>query len=136
MAGNSFASIDSFRYGVDHLETCLNATARAGSYDRIRSMEVRQADGTLLIPEPSPGSILSDGRQTIRRIRNAVEHMDEWIEDGRLPTGKPTAVDPRIESFRIEDIEFGYDDLVRWIAELHALADRIASFRPSQATSP
>ncbi|HEX9003361.1 MAG TPA: hypothetical protein VGB07_25865 [Blastocatellia bacterium] len=125
--------LERFIRGQGHLETCIQSFHRSLNYvDALRGLGLRLADGTPLIPRAKDVEVLSTPvRNRIRDLRHAIEHTDERILKNRAPVGNPIALNPDDSSVCLEGISLTYEELARWLRQLHSLAVRINSYSDS-----
>ena len=114
---------DLFR-AQDHFESCVQSLHRAVLYfERLRQFGFRGPDGSPFIPRPRDLEVLRDPvKRQIRRFRDLIEHLDADILAGLLPEHADTAIHLGWESARLSHSEIRYEDLARWIRQLHHYA--------------
>ena len=119
---NEFSPSFLFRTSA-HLETCINTIRRAIRF--ARRMRRHQHS-----PSISKLPVLSDSvGKRIDGIRNAVEHLEEEILNGKIGEGEPTTLIVKSDSIELANIEIFYSELADWIKELHELAVSMADYR-------
>lgn len=108
----------------DHFETCIQSLHRAILYlDRLRRLGFRRPDGTAFVPRPHDLEVLTDAvRSQVRRFRDASEHLDDDIIDGRIPEEADVAIHLGWHYAKLADIEIRYQELSKWILQLHHFA--------------
>jgi hypothetical protein len=117
-------ALDSYLRAQDHFETCVQSLHRAIIYlDRLRRMGLRRSDGTHFVPRPSELEVLNQGviRQ-VRDIRDACEHLDEDIINGKILEDAEVAVHLGWKCASLADKDICYHDISRWIIQLHHFA--------------
>jgi len=116
--------LDSYFRAQDHFETCLQALHRAIIFlDRLRRLGIRRADGTPFVPRPRDLEVLNEGvRSRVRDIRDACEHLDEDIINGRIPEDAEVAIHLGWECAKLADKEICYHEISKWIIQLHQFA--------------
>ena len=117
-------SVDALFRAQDHLESCIQSTHRAISYlDQLRRLGFRKPDGTPFVPRPRDLDVLrASVRSKIRRVRDAIEHLDEDIIRGAIPEDDDVGIRVTFESARLAGFEILYVDLASWIKSLHQFA--------------
>jgi hypothetical protein len=120
---------------VNHLETSVVALHRAvRCAAALRKQGDTYVDGTPLVARPKDGGLLGNAATTtLRAFRDAVQHLDDDIVQGKTPPGVPIAILPRRNGFVIRDIELRYDELASLLTDAHDLAARIAQFKSPAA---
>lgn len=120
----SDGKLDSYFRAQDHIETCLQSLHRAIIYlDRLRRMGLRRADGVPFVPKPRDLQVLNEGvRSRVRDIRDACEHLDEDIINGRIPKDAEVAIHLGWECAKLADYEICYEEISKWITQLHQFA--------------
>lgn len=118
---------------ISHLETCIHSVKRAL---RFLGQLNRHPQGPP-IPRIRRRLIESYGNQ-ITEVRDAIEHMDKWIERGEVRPGEPTALmiseDGKSASIASETLSF--DTLASALRNLHALAEELARYTDPVSTGP
>ncbi|MFN2399320.1 MAG: hypothetical protein ABR543_11860 [Gemmatimonadaceae bacterium] len=126
-AWNERRSFAALLRGQGHLETCVSSMHRALTFaERLRSRGLVTEDSQPLIPRARDLPVFSDdARQRIRRLRDAIEHVDAQIIAGECPVGQPIALEPRGAEMWLEDVRIGYGELAAWLRQLRALATTV-----------
>jgi hypothetical protein len=108
----------------DHYESCLQTLHRAIVFlDRLRQFGYKRGDGTPFIPRARELEVLRDTvKNQVRDMRDAVEHLDNDILDGRLPEDVRVGIHLRWDKASLGKLELQYADVARWIAQLHEYA--------------
>ena len=90
---------------------------------RLRRIGLRYPDGTPFVPRPSELAILTDGvGRRVRAFRDASEHLDNDILEGRLPSKAEVGVHLGWTSAQVASQEISYGDASSWLRQLHDLA--------------
>ncbi len=115
---------------VAHLETCINSTHRALKFVE----HMRQYQAAPDIDRVVQRALSSDGR-AIPSIRNAIEHMDNWISTGQVRAGDPVAlmVSEQGDMVSIASEQLSFHDLARLLSRLHALATDLSDYHEPTA---
>lgn len=108
----------------DHFETSIQSAHRAIAYlDRLRAMNIRQADGVPFIPRPRDLEILRDDvKRRVRVFRDFAEHLEDDIINDRLPVEAEVGIHLGWEKASLNHAEIVYVDLTRWLTQLHLFA--------------
>jgi hypothetical protein len=112
------------RFGIllqsaSHFESCISTMKRAVSYlDALR----RDKDG----PSISKNVAVLRNQDRIRRVRDAIEHTDEDILKGTLSPGDAHVLLVKDDELELAGEKIRYDELAKWIEELHDEAHKIA----------
>ena len=106
-----------------HIENCIGALRRALRFVH----RIRRDERGPPIDRDTAREVRSTERW-VATARDAVEHMDEWIMDGRVPDGATVA--PLIEADHIElaGSVVSFHELGAAIVLLHGLAERLAEW--------
>jgi hypothetical protein len=73
-----------------------------------------------------------EDRSRVRRLRNAMQHMDERISKGRAGENiAPIGLNVKSESIELDHIEIYHSELAAWIQQIHKIAERLISYTPS-----
>jgi hypothetical protein len=117
---------DLFR-AYDHLETCIDAVARAANF------------AEALRTDPGPPTIhlkqlpTVAARDRVRLVRNAIQHAEEDLLKGKTPqvTGRPSLLIARDKSLGVarKGMYIRYGDLANWITRYHDLVRDLISRR-------
>lgn len=111
---------------IGHMENCLTATQRALRFARpLLEQGVLQAAA-------APAALSDDARKRIKAVRDASEHMDERILDGRVPDGGLNTLWMAESYLELDSVRIGYDELATWLQELQRLAQIVAAYRESR----
>ncbi len=123
---------------VAHLETCINSIHRALNF--VDRMKQYQAAPDI---ERVVHKTLSSHRGSIPRMRNAIEHMDEWIANGEVRVGEPVAIEVNEQGDAISISTKGlsleclsFQTLATLLRRLHALAMELADYHEPTSWSP
>ncbi|UFX43952.1 hypothetical protein HAP47_0032845 [Bradyrhizobium sp. 41S5] len=143
-------AIGSHNLSAIYFEDCINSMHRAVlCMKRIRNN--REVPASLRNMFPDTPHFTKDAiANRIRDIRDAIQHMDEYVLKGEIPEGKTfmlTATGPetpvldpnqpnqtlkRIDRLTIGDAEVLFTDLVVWLHEMGKCAESISKYeRPS-----
>src|SRR4030042_2479537 len=120
----SNGNFDSYCRAQDHIETCLQSLHRAIIYlYRLRRMGLRRADGMPFVPRPRDLQVLTDDvRSRVRGMRDACEHLDEDIINGRINENAEVAIHLGWECAKLAAYEIFYEEMSKWITQLHQFA--------------
>ena len=61
-------------------------------------------------------------KSQVREMRDAVEHLDNDILDGRLPETATVGIHLGWEKASLGSLQLDYADVARWIEQLHEFA--------------
>lgn len=108
----------------DHFESCVQSLHRAMEYlEHLRRFGYKRGDGTPFIPKPRELEVLRDSiRDQVRDMRDAVEHLDRDILEGRLGETVKVGIHLGWERASLGGLTLGYADVARWITQLHEYA--------------
>lgn len=108
----------------DHFETSIQSAHRAIAYlERLRALNLRQADGAPFIPRPRDLEVLrSDVKSKVRVFRDFAEHLEDDIICDRLPADEEVGIHLGWEKASLNQAEIVYIDLTRWLTQLHLFA--------------
>jgi hypothetical protein len=108
----------------DHFESCVQSLHRAMEYlEHLRRFGYKRRDGTPFIPRPRELEVLRDSiRAKVRDMRDAVEHLDRDILEGRLPETAKVGIHLGWEKASLSSLTLDYADVARWITQLHEYA--------------
>lgn len=108
----------------DHFESCVQSLHRAMEYlEQLRRFGYKRSDGTPFIPKPRELQVLRDSTRTqVRHMRDAVEHLDKDILEGRLQETAKVGIHLGWEKASLSSLTLGYTDVARWITQLHEYA--------------
>jgi hypothetical protein len=122
-------ALESFLRSQGHLETCVLSMHRALNFaNRLRQFHLTLPDGSLLIPKSKELEVLTDPvRDRIRKIRNAIAHIDEQMTIGSFPVGRVIAIDPTNNGIALENVVITWDELTRWLRQLYMLGERFST---------
>jgi len=115
---------DDYYRSQDHFETCINSLHRSIQYlDRLRGLGLRLSDGKPFIPKPRDLQVLSeDTRSRIRNFRDACEHIDKDIVKPDFPVDREVGIHMSWEKAKVLDNEIQYEDLAKWLKQIHYFA--------------
>lgn len=106
---------------ISHLETCIAALDRSCRF--VRRMQEDQEFSNHILDL----SVMSKkNRKIISTLRNATEHLDSRILDGKITEGDFIMIAVREDRCELQGISLSYIDLSDWVKELHALATKLA----------
>ena len=133
-----YRSIQSFFRAQGHLETCIESMHRALNFaEALRRIGLKLPDGTALISRAKDSEILSSPvRKRIRDLRHAIQHVEERLINSGAPVGKPIALNPDNNGVSLEGVTITYDELARWLRELHKLAMYLNHYKEPAKQSP
>ncbi len=116
---------------VAHLETCVNSTRRALRFhDHMKNYQ----------PAPNIDGItqraLASYGASIPKIRNAIEHMDDWVACGQVREGDPVAlmVSEQGDAISISTERLSFQTLATLFQRLHALTMELADYHEPERT--
>jgi hypothetical protein len=112
--------------GLGHFETCINSVKRA-----LRFVERLAAHSEGPEVDRVIRRLLESYGEAITPLRNAVEHMDEYLASGELRDGayQILAIDPYGEFLEVADQRLRLSDLATLLCRLNSLASECASFK-------
>lgn len=127
-SGNGIVSV--MRSGL-HLQGCLVAAWRALRFaDRLR--RVRDAPGVLSRTNYTRIERRLDG---LKDLRNAIEHMEEKVDDQIGEAALPRLND-RASEFRLLEAVVSTEDLSNLVGGLHELCREASSWNPPRSPAP
>ena len=99
----------------DHFESCVQSLHRAMEYlEQLRRFGYKRSDGTPFIPKPRELQVLRDSTRTqVRDMRDAVEHLDKDILEGRLSETAKVGIHLGWEKASLGSLTLGYTDVAR-----------------------
>jgi hypothetical protein len=108
----------------DHFESCVQSLHRAMEYlEHLRRFGYKRGDGTPFIPRPREVEVLRDSiRAQVRDMRDAVEHLDRDILEGRLPETAKVGIHLGWEKATLGSLTLDYAGVAKWITQLHEYA--------------
>lgn len=114
--------------GLGRFETCINATRRAL---RFVDQLARHPGGPQV--ERDVRRLLDSQGKLITSVRDAVEHMDEWIQRDELVEGAPhmLSITRDAQLLVIGEHELSLGALARLLAHLHELAQELVRYKES-----
>jgi hypothetical protein len=117
-------TLDDYSRAQDHFESCVHSLHRAILYlERLRRLGFRQADGSPFVPRPRDLEVLSDNvRARVRQLRDASEHLDADIIDGRIPPNAEVAIHLGWNQAQLAGMSVQYTEIAKWIRQLHHFA--------------
>ena len=103
---------------ASHFETCINTMKRAINYlEALR----RARSG----PQISKNLAVFREANRIRVLRDAIEHTDQDILNGAINPGNPHVLMVKDNGLALGGEEVSYQDLVRWLEQLHDQARKL-----------
>jgi hypothetical protein len=107
---------------LDHLETTVDSLYRLSCFiERLRrNPAVPEIDAALL-----PSKV---AKRRIRAMRNAIQHADEHIHEGRLEESWLLVCEDRVELARHV---ISYDELAAWIEGFHDTLKPLLAYLPA-----
>ena len=104
---------------IDYMETCVGSMKRALLF----ANAIADRNGQLV--SPNHPLLASDAFPRLKKIRNAIEHMDERIADGKAGPGTsaPMALLVKSDNIELSGEEISYQDLSQWLTQLHQIAE-------------
>ena len=102
---------------TNHIETCINAVRRLF----ILLKRINNEESSPMIPDHLK-DILNN--KTIIDIRNTIEHLDERIQKGKIPKGRPImlTVGPNEDSLLISKHEIRFEELAIVLERMREIA--------------
>lgn len=109
-------------HALGHFETCINSVKR--SLRHIERLSGHQPGPSI---DRSVRRLLSVYGKKITPLRNAVEHMDEALQEGTVPEGQPhlLAVSHDGAVLRIADHSLAFTELALLLTRMHSLAAEV-----------
>lgn len=107
---------------TDHIETCINAVSRLFKLlERIKS----EKDSPLVPRELR--RLVETKSKSIDYVRNAVEHMDELIQNDEIAPGKPImlTVSENGDGIVVSNYEIKFKELAMVLEKMHEIAQYI-----------
>jgi len=104
---------------TDHIETCINAVSRLFKLlERIKSERESPSFPREL------RKLVETCSESVKTIRNTVEHMDELIRKDEIAPGKPImlAVCQEGDGLLVSDCEMKFNDLAMVLEKMHEIA--------------
>jgi hypothetical protein len=118
-----------FVESLGHFETSINSVKRA-----LRHIErlSRHPDGPDV--DRALRQLLGKYGEKITPLRNAVEHMDETVQDGGLSEGDPhvLSISRDGSSLQVANHKLGFADLAQLLTRLRELATSLAKYQDSR----
>lgn len=112
-----------------HMENCVFSLRRVSRYGEALKRQP-------LFAESIVGDACSAAtHERLRAIRNAAEHMEERILDGRLIEGEIAILFLDEDALRLDGHRIEYEELARWLRELQAIADSVAKIQDTSNVS-
>jgi hypothetical protein len=112
----------------DHFENVFNSLARALTLldllKRERSVPVTSDD------------LKPFAAAHVRRIRNAVEHIDDFLRHGEILMTDDIMLRPWCEGVEFADVKVTYVELARWITRIHEIAERLLAMGEQLENGP
>ncbi|MBP1149847.1 hypothetical protein JOD69_001684 [Methylocaldum sp. RMAD-M] len=108
----------------DHFESCVQSLHRAIEYlERLRGFGYRREDGQPLVPKPRDLEVLRKHvRAKVRGMRDAAEHLDCDILDGRYPMNAQVGIHLGWDTATLGSHSISYVEVTRWLTQLHEYA--------------
>lgn len=104
---------------IGHLESCIGLMKRAIYFARKirRGMKIGKY------------SVLSSAiGDRITNLRNAIEHLDDYIIKSKISQGSPIALIVKKNSIELAGNEIYFSELAEWIKELHEIAEKLVNY--------
>jgi hypothetical protein len=111
--------------GVDHLENCITALARALLY-------VKALRSELVVSLPEINTAVAEN---IRRLRHRVEHTDEDIVQGKLAEGHAPFLEAASDRVYLREVEVTFDELVDTIRQVDAVVQALVQSGQASAST-
>jgi len=115
---------------TDHIETCINAVSRLFRLlERIKSEKESPSFPREL------RKLVETQSESIKTIRDIVEHMDERIQKDEIAPGKPIMLTVSKEGDRllVSDCEMKFRDLAMVLEKMHEIALYILTIKKKEA---
>jgi hypothetical protein len=115
---------DHYCRAQDHFESCIQSLHRSICYlDRLRRLGLRQANGSSFVPKPREIKVLGEEvKGRVRKMRDACEHLDKDIIDGKLGEDADVAIHLGWQGIDLTAITISYAELASWIEQIHHFA--------------
>ncbi len=112
--------------GLGRFETCINAVKRA-----LRFMERLAAHGAGPEIERLTKRLIQTHEKLLTDVRDALEHMDAFVQSGELKEGEPhtLAITPDSEYLEIASYRLSFDQLAQLLRRLRQLASEFAKYK-------
>lgn len=118
---------------LGRFETCINCTKRA-----LRHIErlARYPEGPAV--ERTVRRLLDNYGNSITPLRDAIEHIDERIQNGGVADGDPRAlfVSPDATRLEIADHRLEFDKLASLLTRMREVAEELARYKEQVDASP
>lgn len=119
-------NIISFFRAQGHLENCILSLSRALNFtNAVKKAGLRLPNGSPLIPRGDIELMSTRVRKRIKDLRDATVHGDERVIKSAIKIGNPIALNPDNNGLSLEGTSITYEELNRWLRQLHALAVQI-----------
>jgi hypothetical protein len=115
---------------TDHIETCINAISRLFKLlERIKAEKEAPAFPREL------RRLIETKSESIADVRDAVEHIDERIQNGMIAPGKPImlAVTENDDGVMIANYEIKFEELAMVLKKMHEIALYILTAKKMEA---
>jgi hypothetical protein len=110
-------------YAVNYAESCIANLHRA-------NLLAEAIGGDKTVPRDKKIGILrSDVRNRIRIFRNEILHVDEKLTDGTWKAPEAQCVMLYDDCLDIYRKRILYQDLAKWVTQLHALSQALAQYK-------
>jgi hypothetical protein len=123
---------------VDHMETCVDSLHRVflhleGLKASLHEKQERTARTNESLPQIRRGELPGkNARKRIRRIRHAMQHMDERIGRGEAGADiAPIGLNVKSNSIELDHEEVYFAELASWIRQMHEFAEQLTTYTPS-----
>ena len=71
-------------------------------------------------------------RQRIRRIRRAIQHMDDLISKGLAGRDiSPIGLIVKSDSIELDNEEISFEELASWIQQIYRVVERLVAYTPT-----
>ncbi|MDR3492163.1 MAG: hypothetical protein P4M12_09020 [Gammaproteobacteria bacterium] len=129
---------------ISHFENCVSAMHRAiKAYRQLRNHKTRDSLSVYLT-NPKPIFISDQVADQIRKVRDAIHHLEEKVVKGDFEEGLPIAIKPfgeetshpsqpdkiikTIDRLKIGPHELKFSDVAKWLNEMLNIAVKIAQY--------
>ncbi len=121
---------------VDHMENCIDSLHRVFLHlEGLKaSLYLEQQSCTdNPVPHISRKTIPNKSAQRrVKRIRRAMQHMDERISQGRAGRDKaPIGLLTKSDSIELDEEEIYFTELASWIEQLYKATEQLVNYAPS-----
>jgi hypothetical protein len=107
----------------DHFESCVQALHRGINYlERLRALGYSN-NGVPLVARPRDLEVIREvTKSAVRQFRDFLEHIEDDIIQGRVPSDSNAFIHLGWSSASINGATLAYADVARWVSQLHEIA--------------